>query len=122
MADEDGLSDLIGGLYETVADIRLLPRVLMALAKELDAASSVLLLVDRVTGAFNSWSSSPIDRKVMKALHEDYGLTDFIKKISTDTRQGTILNREAFLSDREFGKCALFHDILRDANMLACHG
>ena len=100
-----------------MADIRLLPRVLMALAKELDAASSVLLLVDRVTGAFNSWSSSPIDRKVMKALHEDYGLTDFIKKISTDTRQGTILNREAFLSDREFGKCALFRDILRDANI-----
>jgi hypothetical protein len=35
MTDEDRLSELIGGIYETAADIRLLPRVLKALADEL---------------------------------------------------------------------------------------
>ena len=117
MTDEDRLRDLIGGVYETAADFRLWPRVLKALADELGAASGVLFLVDRVTGAFNSWSSSPIDRKLMQALHEDFGLADFIKKVSADAPKGTILTRQAFLSDREFGKCALFRDVLRHANV-----
>ncbi len=117
MTDEDRLGELIGGIYETAADIRLLPRVLKALADELGAASGILFVVDSVTGAFSSWSSSPIDRKLMKALHEDYELSEFIKKISSDTPKGTILTRQAFLSDREFGNCALFRDVLRRANV-----
>ena len=117
MTNEDHLLGLIDGVYETVADIRLWPRVLKALADEQGAASGILFVVDRMTGAFNSWSSSPIDRKLMQALHEDFGLTDFIKKVSADTPKGTILTRQAFLSDREFGKCALFRDVLSHANV-----
>ena len=117
MTNEDRLLDLIGSVYETAADIRLWPRVLKALADELGAASGILFPVDRVTDAFNSWSSSPIDRKLMQALHEDFGLADFIKKVSADTPKGTILTRQTFLSDREFGKCALFRDVLSHANV-----
>jgi DNA-binding CsgD family transcriptional regulator len=117
MTDEERLRDLIGGLYETAADIRLLPRVLKALADELGAASGVLFVVDSETGAFNSWSSSPIDRKLMQALHEDFHLIDFIKKVSADTPKGSILTRPAFLSDREYGKCALFQEVLSHVNV-----
>ena len=117
MTNEDRLLDLIGGVYETAADIRLWPRVLKALADELGAESGVLFLVDRVRGAFNSWSSSPIDRKLMQALHEDFGLADFIKKVSADTPMRTVLTRQSFLSDREFGKSALFRDVLSHANV-----
>jgi len=117
MANEDRLLDLIGGVYETAADIRRWPRVLKALAGELGAENGVLFLVDRVTGAFNSWSSSPIDRKLMQALHEDFGLADFTKKVSADAPMRTILTRQSFISDREFGKSALFRDVLSHANV-----
>ena len=117
MTDEDRLLDLIGGVHETAADVRLWPRVLKALADELGAASAFLFLVDRMTGAVNSWSSSRIDTKLMQALQEDFGLSDFIKKVSTDTAARTILTRQAFLSDRELGKCALFRDVLRHAEV-----
>ena len=117
MTDKDRLLDLIGGIYETAADIRLWPRVLKAVADEVGAASGILFLVDTATGAFNSWSSSPIDRKLMQALHEDFGLADFIKKIAADTPIGTVLTRQGFLSDREYGKCALFRDVLHHVNV-----
>lgn len=117
MTGEERLRDLIGGLYETVADIRLLPRVLKALADELGAASGVLFVVDSETGAFNSWSSMPIEKKLIQALHENFGLIEFIKKVSADTPKGAILTRQAFLSDREYGKCALFRDVLSHVNV-----
>ena len=87
MTDEDRLLDLIGGVHETAADVRLWPRVLKALADELGAASAFLFLVDRMTGAVNSWSSSRIDTKLMQALHEDFGLSDFIKKVTSGSTQ-----------------------------------
>ncbi len=53
----------------------------------------------------------------MQALHEDFRLIDFIKKVSADTPKGSILTRQAFLSDQEYGKSALFREVLSHVNV-----